>query len=155
VPQLNSKSDHNKRSTRARAYPGQRPHFVGRTGTRAYRLRGCLLQLLAALLLLQWVGFPTRALALSALQVGIDTSICVPGGATQKHPVAPDRGAPWADQIYVVAHALDQTALLPPSTLVPVAIRWVPTTAPLVLPTEGPAAPRAPPLQPRAPPSLT
>jgi hypothetical protein len=114
-----------------------------------------LILLLAALLLLQWVGFPTRALALSALQVGIDESICVPGGATPGHPVAPDRGAPWADQINLVAHALDHTVLLPPSTLVPVAIRWVPATTPLFLPAEGPAAPRAPPLQPRAPPSLT
>jgi hypothetical protein len=111
--------------------------------------------LLAALLLLQWVGFPTRALALSALQVGIDASICVPGGAKPGHPVAPDRGAPWTGQISLIAHALDDTALPPPSTLVPVAVRWVPATVPLFLPAEGPAAPRAPPLQPRAPPSLT
>ena len=119
------------------------------------RLRSFLAHALAALLLLQWSSFPAQALALSGLQIAIDTSICVPGGNTQDHPVPPDRGAPWADQICFAAHALDHTALLPPPTLVPVAIQWVPAPAPLLLPAEGPAAPRAPPLQPRAPPSLT
>jgi hypothetical protein len=110
--------------------------------------------LLAVLLLLQWGGFPTRALRLSTLQLDIDTSICVADSGTSGHPVAPDRGRPWADQICLMEHALDHTSLLPPSDPVRAALRWVPVAAPLLSPTEGPVAPRAPPLQPRAPPNL-
>jgi hypothetical protein len=116
--------------------------------------RQWLAQLLAALLLLQWGGFPNRALALSALAFDIDTSICVAGGNTPGHPVAPDRRTPWADQISLVAHVLDHTALVPPSESVRAAVLWAATTAPLLFPPDAPAPPRAPPLQPRAPPSL-
>jgi hypothetical protein len=123
-------------------------------GAYAHGSRRWLAQLLAVLLLLQWGGFPTRALHLSALQLAIDTSICVADSGMSGHPVAPGRGRPWTDQICLMEHALDHTALLPPSEPVRAAIHWVAVAAPLLSPAEGPTAPRAPPLQPRAPPSL-
>jgi hypothetical protein len=118
------------------------------------RFRSVLAHALAALLLLQWSGLPTQGLALSALQIAIDTSICVPARDAQGHPVAPGHDAPWAGQLCPAAHAFDHTAVLPPSAMVPVPVRWTPTTAPWLFPTDGPVAPRAPPLQPRAPPRL-
>lgn len=118
------------------------------------RFRSVLAHVLAALLLLQWGSLPTQGFALSALQIAIDTSICVSTGDAGGHPVPPGHDAPWVAQICLADHALDNTALLPPSTTAPMPLRWAPTTAPLLPPAEGPAAPRAPPLQPRAPPNL-
>ena len=116
-------------------------------------LRRFLAQALAALLLLQWGGAPAQALALSALQIEIDASICL-APVDSGRPVIPDHSAPWAEIVCHAVHALDYAALPPPSVAVAPVV-FLPDAAPASPdPGEYPVAPRAPPLQPRAPPSL-
>ncbi len=113
------------------------------------RVRSFLAHVLAAVLLLQGGALPAQSLAVSGLQAAIDGAICVAGPA---RPASPERRQPWAGQLCLSAHAVDQAALLPPPPAVFVATRWSPAVPPAALPAKGPVAPRAPPLQPRAPP---